>query len=170
MDAIRWAPDDPTYNAFFQAASEGNAEEMKAILDVHPQFDINILKGDGVEGKTALHIASTAGHAEVVKILLASGADVNHLNRDTFGCSTPLHGASLRGCVHVVRLLLDNGADVNARDESRGTALHEVARNWPPLKAAHIETVMLLLDHGLDLDIWAGDMGGTGVSKSVIVK
>src|SRR4051812_24889866 len=49
-------------------------------------------------GKSALHIASAAGHHEIVKILLERGANVEVKDA---GGETPLHLAVLAGCVQV---------------------------------------------------------------------
>ena len=44
---------------------------------------------------------------------------------------TPLHLAAGKGDVEEVKRLLSVGADVEARDEDRGTALHEGIRYNP---------------------------------------
>lgn len=48
------------------------------------------------------------GHAEVVELLIAYGADVNHTLPD--GYTTPLYVATLEGHTEVMDLLLGAGA------------------------------------------------------------
>lgn len=63
------------------------------------------------------------GHAEVVELLLARGADPNAKNqRDTSGCG-PLHHAASAGHLRIVEMLLAHGADPNAKDNEQGTPL-----------------------------------------------
>ena len=64
-------------------------------------------------GRSALHIATSRGHIEVVKLLLESGADPNRRDRLY---NTPLH---LAACIHnfaIISLLLKAGADVRQLD------------------------------------------------------
>lgn len=60
------------------------------------------------------------GNLEMVKLLLANGADVNQKN---FRGSTALMAAAIDGTPSVVRYLLEQGADVNASDKDGITAL-----------------------------------------------
>ncbi|MBH9576847.1 ankyrin repeat domain-containing protein [Inhella proteolytica] len=59
-------------------------------------------------GFTALHIAATAGHLPIVRLLVDNGADIDC--RDSHGLS-PLHQAI--GWPEVMQALLDSGADVD---------------------------------------------------------
>ena len=59
--------------------------------------------------KATLHRASLHGHADVVRVLLAAGADVT--TKDQTGY-TALHRASENGHAKIVQVLLDAGADV----------------------------------------------------------
>src|SRR5260370_5496770 len=78
-------------------------------------------------GSTALIAAAGHGNLEVVKLLLAHGADVNTQSSPAsdrpvkngaiaIGNLTPLLLAVTSGSPETVQLLLDKGADVNARD------------------------------------------------------
>jgi hypothetical protein len=63
---------------------------------------------------------------DIVKALLAAGADVNAASRNTGNFDsgmTPLMVAAGEGFEDIVRLLLDNGANVNARTPNGETAL-----------------------------------------------
>jgi ankyrin repeat protein len=57
---------------------------------------------------------------EMVKLLIAHGADVNQKN---FRDATALMGAAAAGPASVVKYLIEKGADVNARDKDGTTAL-----------------------------------------------
>ncbi|KAM0346563.1 hypothetical protein ACHAPY_011614 [Fusarium culmorum] len=60
--------------------------------------------------------ASQNGHIEVVKALLAKGADVTVIDK---GGLTPLHHASRNGHVQVMKALLEKGADIIVVEEDR---------------------------------------------------
>lgn len=72
-------------------------------------FPIN-LRHEGT-GATALHCAASRGNAEMVKLLLQSGADI--CARDVLD-GTPLHDAVRRRHPEAVAALIEAGADVNA--------------------------------------------------------
>lgn len=60
------------------------------------------------------------GDLEIVKLLIAKGANVNQKN---VRGATALMAAAIDGTASVVRYLLEQGADVNARDKDGTTAL-----------------------------------------------
>lgn len=85
---------------------------------------------------TPLHLAAAGYRVEVVRLLLASGADPNsNLNHRRSG---PLHYAadtcllnqswSAPKQVQTIQLLLDAGAAINAQDKNGATALHRAVR------------------------------------------
>jgi len=87
-----------------RACASGKLDIVKHRLEERPE-DLN--EGDHAQN-TPLHTASIAGHANIVKFLLAAGCAVDPVNvaRDT-----PLHDAIDNGHLDVVRLLLDAGAN-----------------------------------------------------------
>ena len=73
---------------------------------------------------TPLHISVQEGHMNVIKLLLAHGADINSLAADN---STPLHIALQQGHLEIAKLLLNSGAEVNSQEQSGLTPLHLAA-------------------------------------------
>ena len=90
------------------------------------------------------------GHADVVRELLAAGADPNVI--ETYYRQTPLHKAAVEGHSEVVKELLTGGADPNAAGYMGRTPLHEAA------EGGHPEVVRALLAY--DADPLIRDRGG----------
>jgi ankyrin repeat protein len=95
-------------------------------------------------GMSALMIAASHGHAEIVRLLLAKGASVRHTS---VGNTTALHDAVMSKSIETVRLLLDAGAEVNSANYTRATPLI-IAGSLDDVPAG---TVKLLLERGADL-------------------
>lgn len=76
--------------------------------------------------RTALHIASEAGHAPVVSALLTNGANCDALNTDG---DNALHVAVREGHLAVVRVLLtESPIDAEAVNVKGRNPLHELCR------------------------------------------
>ena len=94
----------------------------------------------------ALNHATIGNHIEVVKLLIASGADLNQ--GDQGHNETALHEAALFNHVEIIKILLDHGADpnplVNYKDVE--TPLHTAALS------GILEATEALLDGGADVD------------------
>jgi cytohesin len=93
----------------FDASTHGDLAAVKELLkeDSHSAFLTDN------ERNTPLHYAAGGGHLEVVKLLLADGADVAAKD---YGGAMPLHYAAYGGHMDVAELLLANKADINAKD------------------------------------------------------
>ena len=103
--------------------------------------DINV--GDVERGEwTLLHYASSNGKTEIVKLLLAKGADIHA--RNVFGI-TPLHWAS-NG--KVAELLIASGADVNIKSNDGNTPLHWTSSG---------KVAELLIANGADINAKSND-------------
>jgi ankyrin repeat protein len=87
-------------------------------------------------GDTALHLAAAGYRAEIMKLLLAAGADPNAASNHRR--SGPLHYAAdghvvspdwdAKRQVKAIRCLLDAGADIHAQDKNGATPLHRAVR------------------------------------------
>jgi len=87
-------------------------------------------------GDTALHLAAAGYRVEIVRRLLAAGADPNAARNHRQ--SGPLHYAAdgyitgpawdAKRQVKTIGVLLDAGADVNAQDKNGATPLHRAVR------------------------------------------
>ena len=97
-------PGPPNVVRFMRACTTGDTEAVRTLLAEEPALARERLTG----GTTGLHLAGP--HPDVVRVLLAHGADPNA--RDGGDNATPLHFAAAQGNVDSVRLLLDAGADV----------------------------------------------------------
>jgi len=96
-------------------------------------------------GDTPLHLASAGYRVEIVKQLLAAGADVNASTNHR--CSSPLHYAAdgyiigpawdPEQQVETIECLLEAGANVNAQDKNGATPLHRAVRTRCA-SAAHV--------------------------------
>ncbi|XP_004709079.1 ankyrin repeat domain-containing protein 49 [Echinops telfairi] len=75
---------------------------------------------------TPLHRAAYGGHLDIVRELIAQGADVHAVTVDGW---TPLHSACKWNNTSVASLLLQHDADINAQTKGRLTPLHFAAGN-----------------------------------------
>ena len=102
-------------NTFAQAAPihddarQGNLPAVRALLQQDPK-QVNAVTSDRMV-MTPLHFAAQFGQVEMVKFLLAQGADVHARDGNR---ATPLFRAALRGQTACAELLIRAGADVNA--------------------------------------------------------
>jgi len=131
-------------------------------------------------GDTALHLAAAAHQPQVVRLLLALGADVGARNRRG---AEPLHYAVDGGPgsaawdppaqAETVTCLIEAGADPNSSDKGGVTPLHRAVRNRSAV------AVQALLDGGADarrvngsgstpmqLATWTTGRGGAGSPES----
>ena len=103
-----------------EAAMQGNKDQVRALLK--DRVDIDGPQGDG---STALHWAAFHDDAEMVKMLLAAGANVKVQSRE--GGITPLFMACTNGDAAIIEMLLKAGADPNAANANGTTVLMTAA-------------------------------------------
>jgi len=112
----------PSYQSggLLTAAKKGNTERLEELLA------LGVLPDDPKEqhgsGGSPLVWACGKGHLEVVRILLASGADVQAMAKNGI---TGLVWAASQGNLEICRLMLKAGADLTSK-----CATGENAREW----------------------------------------
>ncbi|MGW0908557.1 ankyrin repeat domain-containing protein [Streptomyces sp. NPDC002853] len=126
-----------------RSAGDGDGIEVARLLGQGAVVDA-LSRG----GRTALGRAAEQGHAEVVRQLLAAGADPGQ-QAGEYRELTPLCLAAGRGRTAVAGVLLDAGACTGAQGRLRYTPLVLAATAGDE---GHPETVDLLLDRGADIN------------------
>lgn len=164
----------------FDAVQQGNLARVRRFLQADRRYANEI----GPYGNQPLHTAADSGRLEVVRMLVAAGADVNGIGRrqDRW---TPLFNAVTHGQTDVVRFLLANGAAVDPKDNIGNTPLAFAADNraeiaeillaaganandrrqpqdgWTPMfTAVHhsaLDAMRVLMRHAADLDLRANN-------------
>lgn len=99
---------------------------MRAALYGHPAAIARLAKAGAkleamAEGQTALHKAANENQVEVIRALIAAGANVNA--RPDPSANTPLYVAVGNHAVQAVAALVDGGADANAGPDNDTTPL-----------------------------------------------
>ncbi len=126
--------------ALYEAAGTGHINLVKELLDR------GIGPNDRWGGNLPLESAAYAGRTEVVKLLLARGADVNAVDKGSGGeGETALHYAARSGATDVVGLLLSAGASVNVQDKEGTTPLMD--------GVAHRQITMMLLENKANVNL-----------------
>jgi ankyrin repeat protein len=120
-----------------EAAMQGNSAAVRSLLK--EKVDVDAAQGDGT---TALHWAAFRDDLEMVKWLLAAGANVKATTRE--GAITPLFMACTNGNAATIEAMLKAGADANAVNGNGTTALMTAAAS------GSVDAVKLLLNRGAD--------------------
>ena len=107
------------------AALEGDVEKVSQLLNEGYQPD----PFDGL-GSTPLHYAAKRGHLDVMRLLLAAGADVNAHDESVIG-NTAL--GDVASCtIEVANMLVDAGADPTIPGWMQLTALDKARERKKP--------------------------------------
>ena len=96
---------------YFEACTKGDIGALRTLLARDPALARSSPPEAPFQGWTGLHEAAKHGYIEVVRLLLAHGADPNA--REAGDNTYPLHWAAAHRHMEVVRVLLDAGADVH---------------------------------------------------------
>ncbi|XP_043596454.1 ankyrin repeat domain-containing protein 50-like isoform X2 [Bombus pyrosoma] len=140
-------------------AADGNASLLELALATCPQAK---LEATDRHGQTPLNLAARHGYADVVRVLLASGACADHADCDGW---TALRAAAWGGHTQVVTILLERGAAVDHQDKDGMTPLLVAAFE------GHRDVCELLLEYEADVDhcdatgrtpLWAAASMGHG--------
>ena len=118
------------------AAGTGDLDKIQTMIKYG--VDINCADKDG---RTALHLVSSAGNLNVVEFLLAHEADANCLDRWN---RTPLDGAVEKGHDLVAAALFARGA---VMDMDAAKTLFMASA-----KSGDLGTLKLLVENGMDID------------------
>lgn len=122
----------------FLLAIEGERNDVAGVLLAQPTLD---LKAETPTGMTALMLAVWHQREQMVRTLLARGAEKDHQDKDG---DTSLHGAAWFGNTKILGMLLDAGANPNLKNKLGGTALMWAA------SYGQDEAVRMLLGKGAD--------------------
>ncbi|TAM45192.1 MAG: ankyrin repeat domain-containing protein [Burkholderiaceae bacterium] len=121
-------------NGLLMALSEPALKAAQALLDA-PKIDV---EARNKAGESPLMIAALHGQIDMVRELIAKGADINKPGW------TPLHYAATRGHLEIMSLLLEHSAYIDAASPNGTTPLMMAASYGTPA------AVKLLLDEGAD--------------------
>lgn len=142
-------PQQGRWNAALLAAIQsGDMNAAKAAIDAGA--DVNVRDSSGI---TPLMLAAkghrpnekspeATDHPDVVRLLLANGANVNATADSGFQA---LFWAARYGHAEVVKVLIESGADVNAKDKDGMTAMKWATTNRS-VSPAHYDRVISLLN------------------------
>ncbi|WP_406694654.1 ankyrin repeat domain-containing protein [Singulisphaera sp. Ch08] len=109
------------HDGITKLAEEGDEEGVRRMLDEGVPVDTI---DNGRFNVTPLQVAAQASRLEIVKVLLAAGANVNHFDHDDF---SPVTAAARAGKWSVVRVLAEHGGDFRKYD-SHGKSGHDYLR------------------------------------------
>jgi hypothetical protein len=125
------------------AAETGDLEEVARLVQAGVPVDAKHSTG---RARTALDRAIWAEQTEVVRLLLASGADPDQ-EIGEYGEDMPVRFAAPRGLVDIMGLLLEAGADPDGRGAPERSTPIALA-----IGQGLIDVVEVLLDHGAHLE------------------
>ena len=145
LSLLSMHPQKPEAAPLYYAAMFGFRDLAEHLIAEHPQH-VTVRGGSEV---TPLHVAASAGHSDILSLLIEHGADIN--GRGRYG-DTPLHRASLYTRLEGGQFLLNRGADIDVSNSFKKTALMYATA------FGHAEFARMLLERGAMID--AQDMDG----------
>lgn len=125
------AADSIGFTALFEAARDGAVEAVRALIE--NGADVNRVSAPSGMSLTPVHMAAIGGHADIISILVAAGADPDI--RGSTG-ATPMLWAAFEDRPEAVLALLEAGADPSLTLED-GTSVRGVAerQGWSEVVA-----------------------------------
>lgn len=136
-------------NELISACKEGDLATVRKLISKGASVN-----AQDKNGLSALYLAASCGHLEVVKELIQQVDDVDSMSND----NTPLMIAAYGGHLAVVNLLIEAGADVNARGKYGLTVLMK------PIFSNKPKVVQLLIEKGADINL-VDDKGEKAIDK-----
>ena len=134
--------------AIQDAATEGRADDLRHLLDTHP--DLLDARGVDTAGQTALHRAAANDRIECVRLLLEDGADVGI--RDYGDHASALHWAAYGADLRLVEMLLEARADVVGEGDDHGVGV----LGWATcLGRVREDVAASLLRSGARMNLWS---------------
>ncbi|XP_052792914.1 death-associated protein kinase 1-like isoform X2 [Mya arenaria] len=125
----------------FCAAEEGNLEGIKGLASMAQKIDLH---SANKHGETAVHMAASGGHTEVIRFLQSKGADIAALDKQG---DSGVYWAARQGHVEVIQYLHEEGVALHTQNKSGETAAHVAARY------GHLAVIEYLVSAGVDMDI-----------------
>ncbi|WP_219350559.1 ankyrin repeat domain-containing protein, partial [Campylobacter fetus] len=113
---------DHNYTALIYACIYGKADVVKILLEYKADMYIETTLENNY--LTALMIACSENHTEIVRTLLENGYDPNYKNQK--GETALIYYALMKNnkpSREIIKILLEYGADINAKDNRGFTAL-----------------------------------------------
>jgi ankyrin repeat protein len=135
----------------FEASALG---EKKQVADLLTQ-DKDLAKSRNTEGKTPLHLAGWGGYAQIITLLLDTGADVNA--RDNAGATPLCYMTGWCTRTDIVDLLVSGGANIDLCDNDgaspvdlAASLIHKSGHCW----GDHAKLTQHLIVSGAKIDIF----------------
>eukprot|EP01121_Diplochlamys_sp_Union-15-3_P018624 TRINITY_DN6824_c0_g1_i1.p1 TRINITY_DN6824_c0_g1~~TRINITY_DN6824_c0_g1_i1.p1 ORF type:complete len:566 (-),score=113.31 TRINITY_DN6824_c0_g1_i1:24-1721(-) len=144
---IKTLPGKPT---ILQLASLYGFEDIVVELLAREDVD-EFLHSKDVSGRNAVHYACVNGHSQIVKSLLAKGANAKDADNNGLTC---LHYAGINQYYEIVPLLIAAGSDINETDEENKSLLHYAAHH------GRLQAVKDLIQHFPNLNLNLQTKGG----------
>ncbi|MEE8244703.1 MAG: ankyrin repeat domain-containing protein [Pseudomonadales bacterium] len=156
-----WAQTPPSsteidaYTGLLAAASGGDVAALRTGLDDGANPDVH-----DAYGRTPLHVAAYAGQHEIIRLLVAAGAEPNALENDRYDIVTI---AAVANDVPTLEVALALGAKAtNVTSRYDGTALIAAAH------LGHVDVVKILVRAGAPLD-HVNNLGWTALIESIVL-
>lgn len=124
-------------SGLYLALQEGSLKVAEVLID----FPKTNVEWRTKKDESALMIAALKGHTDLVRKLIAKGADVNKPGW------APLHYAATGGHLKIMEILLEEHAFIDAESPNKTTPLMMAAMYGTP------QAVKLLLDAGADVNM-----------------
>ncbi len=128
-------PEKPEAIPLYYAAKLGLCDLAEHLIAKHPEH----VSARGGKQEAPMHAAASAGHANILSVLIGRGADMDCRSRADL---TPLHRASWNGRLEAGKCLIDHGADCNAQSSPGNSVLLYAASR------GHVEFARMLLERG----------------------